>query len=154
MTTGSMLSISERLSVRERIKLTSRAYETLLDLNGRPHLLVAIELRGAHFPQLDSEPFVRVIDERGRGTRSWITRVAEDGSSITGYFPTDARLTGTLIEFGYGDGVFGRVEKFRPSIEKLDHRRLEVKPVIVTKDIIRRIAKLKTDQDPLEVVTQ
>lgn len=145
-----MLTISERLSVRERIKLTSRVFETLLDLNDRPHLLMAVEIRGAHFPHLNSEPFVRVVNERGRGPRSWICWVADDGSAITGYFATDAQLAGTTLEFGYGEGVFGRIGKFRPSVQRLDRGRLEGKPMVVTTETIQRITRVKPDQDPLE----
>lgn len=145
-----MFTVSERLSVRERMKFTTRAFETLIDLNNRPHLLIAVEIRGAHFPLLDAEPFVRVAGERGEGPRSWITRIAEDGSAITGYFATDASLTGGTLEFGYGDAVFGRIGAFRPSVDRIDRDQLEAKPVVVTNDTVRRISKVKLDKDPLQ----
>ena len=79
-----MFSISQMLSVREQIKLSARTFETLLDLNDRPHLLIAVEIRGARFLHMNAEPFVQIVNERRRGARSWIARVADDGSAITG----------------------------------------------------------------------
>ena len=144
-------TLNERLSVREGFRFTARPFETLLELFERPHLLVAIEVMGALFPHRDAEPFVRVANADGWGPRSWITRVAEDGSAITGYFATDARLDGGTLEFGYGDAVYGRIPSFRAGVEKLDRSALDVEPVVVTTDLIRRISKVETDEDPLNL---
>lgn len=147
----SRFTLNERLSVREGFRFTARVFETLLELFERPHLLVAIEVRGALFPHRNAQPFVRVANADGRGPRSWITRVAEDGSAITGYFATDARIDGGTLEFGYGNAVYGRIPSFRAEVDKLDRRALDVEPVVVTTELIRRISKLDTDEDPLNL---
>ncbi|GAA4725391.1 hypothetical protein H9L13_00245 [Sphingomonas lutea] len=149
-----MFSISQMLSVREQTKLSTRTFETLLDLNDRPHLLLAIEIRGAIFPHMNAEPFVQIVDERRRGARSWIADVADDGSAITGYFPLDADLSGSIVEFGYGSSAFGRIANYRASGEKLDRDRLSARTVVVTIELIRKISKLKSDEDPLAVLTE
>lgn len=146
-----MFSISQRLAVRERTKLAAQTFETLLDLDGRPHLAVAIRVSGAIFPQLDSEPFVQLVNERGQGVRSWTAEVAEDGSSITGYYPLDARFSGTIVEFGYGAAVFGRIGSYKVAADALDRERLPERTVQLSTELIRKISKLKPKQDPLAV---
>lgn len=147
-----MFSLDQRLAVRERVKFTAQYQEALLDLNDSPHLLVAVEIRGAHFPQLDAQPFVRIADADGKGARSWMAHVEDDGSAFIGYFPVDASLNGRLLEFGYGDAVFGRLSASRLRIAKIDRTDLPAATKAVTYDLIKKITK--TDlrlQDPLSL---
>jgi hypothetical protein len=145
-----MFSLDQRLAVRERARYNAQCREALLDLNDSPHLLVAVEIRGAHFPQLDAEPFVRIADAEGESARSWITQVEEDGSAFVGYFPVDALLNGKVLEFGYGDAVFGRMSASRLRTVKLDQADLPASTKVVTYELIRNISKIDLrTQDPL-----
>lgn len=147
-----MFSLDQRLAVRERVKFTAQCQEALLDLNDSPHLLVAVEIRGAHFPQLDAQPFVRIADADGKGAHSWMAHVEDDGSAFIGYFPVDASLNGRLLEFGYGDAVFGRLSASRLRVAKIDRTDLPAATKAVTYDLIKKITK--TDlrlQDPFSL---
>lgn len=119
-------------------KLSWRASETVLELDNQPHLLTRIEIRGRAFPHMDAEPFVRIAGRRG-GTLSWFANVADDGSSLSGYFAVDAFASGGILEYGYGNRVFERIKGFEPGkIERLDKRKLPKDLVVVTDAYIQR----------------
>ena len=103
------------------------------ELAGRPHLLTRIEVRGAYFPHMGREPFMRVVDADGAPTRAWFTNVCDRGECVRGYFPVDLTAAGVL-EFGYGADVVGRIE-FDPSaheIDVLDRERIPGDLVVAT----------------------
>jgi hypothetical protein len=115
------------------------AREVLLDLDERPHLLVRLELQGDAFPHLDAQPFVRVAARRAYA-ESWFARVAEEGTSIAGYFAVDGLPAEGLVEYGYGDRVFGRVPApFEPlRVKQLDRQRLPEDVVVVDERFLKR----------------
>jgi hypothetical protein len=122
-----------------RNELSWHAREVVRELDDRTHLLLRIRIRGGSFPQLDAPPFVRVLGRR-RSVESWFAQVAEDGSSLSGYFPVDARILEGVVEYGYGSRVFGRVPApFDPlEVERLERPRLPEDLVVVTEQFIRR----------------
>lgn len=130
--------ISQPLYADRRPPLSWRARETVLELDDRPHLLHGIEIRGGPFPQMDAQPFVRIAG-REEAFRSWFANVGDDGASFTGYFPIDARLPDGILEYGYGNMVFGRIDDYTPQrIERLDKARLPKNLVPVTEAFIAR----------------
>lgn len=117
-------------------KLSWRISETVVELDDRPHLLLRIEIRGTSFPQLDSPPFVRIAGRR-EAFRSWFANVSDDGSSLAGYFGVDTPLPDGVLEYGYGNAVFGHADGFAPQrIERLDKARLPKTLVPVTEAFI------------------
>jgi hypothetical protein len=115
------------------------AREVVLELDDRPHVLVRLEVRGDAFPQLNAQPFVRVAARRAY-VESWFAQVAEDGTSIAGYFAVDGLPAEGLVEYGYGDRVVGRVPaRFEPlNVEQLDRERLPTDVVVVNERFVKR----------------
>ena len=129
----------EDLDLRDLPDPEWRADEVLYELDDRDHLLTRIQIRGGSFPHMDAEPFVRVAGRRG-SARSWFVDIAEDSATMSGYFPVDFMPTEGLIEYGYGNRVFGRLgRRFSArTVERLDRGRLPRKVVVVTSDFVRQ----------------
>jgi hypothetical protein len=127
------------LDVPDRPEVSWQAGEVVRDLNDRPHLLTRIQLRGRSFPQLNAQPFVRVLGRR-QSVESWFAEVADDQSSLTGYFAVNAPLAGAVIEWGYGSRVWGRITSpfDERNIQRLNRERLPRNLVPVTEQLIRR----------------
>lgn len=127
------------LEFPDRPELLWRASEVVRELDDRPHLLTRIQLLGGSFPQLDAQPFVRVLGRR-TSVESWFAEVADDGASMSGYFPVDAPPAEGIVEYGYGSRVWGRIPgPFDPlKVEHLDRERLPRDLVLVTEQFIRR----------------
>lgn len=130
--------MQERFDSPDRPDISWRAREIVREVDDRPHLLTRIELRGGSFPQLDAQPFVRVLGER-TAVLSWFAHVADDNSSLNGYFPVDAPLDEGIIEYGYGSRVFGRIpERFDARrVERLDRERLPRDLIAVTEELVQ-----------------
>jgi hypothetical protein len=128
-----------QLEFPARSELSWQAGEIVRELDDRPHLLTRIVLKGGSFPQLDAQPFIRVVGRR-EALESWFAEIADDGTSMSGYFAVDAPPTDGIIEYGYGSRVWGRIPgPFDPlKIERLERERLPQEVVPVTHRYIRR----------------
>jgi hypothetical protein len=133
------MDVQGPIDVPDRPEVSWQADEVVRDLNDRPHLLTRIQLRGASFPQLNAQPFVRVLGRR-RSVESWFAEVADDQSSLTGYFALNTPLAAGVIEWGYGSRVWGRITgRFDDrNIQRLERERLPRNVVPVTEQLIRR----------------
>ncbi len=121
-------------------KLSLRAEEVVREIDDRPHLLVRIEISGAHFPHRAAEPFVKIVTSDGAAAASWFAGVSDDNRRLMGYFPSDLPPQGT-VEFGYANEVLGRLAvKFEAkAVSRLDRKRLPKDVVVVsTKDLQSR----------------
>jgi hypothetical protein len=120
-------------------EITWDASEVVHELDDRPHLLLRIRLEGRAFPQLDAQPFVRVLGRRA-SAESWFARVAEDQTSLSGYFAVDGLRSAGMIEWGYGSSVWGRLAgRFDPrATRRLDRSRLPQDLVLATERFIQR----------------
>ena len=129
----------EPLGVREQLDLRWRASEIVRELDDRPHLLLQIEVSGGSFPHMNAEAFVRLLRDRD-SVQSWFADVADDNTTISGYFPVDLDPVEGIIEYGYGDRVFGRIAGLlgRGKVELLDRERLPRRVVVVTEEFIRQ----------------
>lgn len=134
-----METFREPFELRQSPDLSWRADEIVRQLDDRPHLLTRIEISGGAFPHMGAEPFVRVI-RKGDMARSWFADVADDSTTLSGYFPVDLAPGEGVVEYGYGNRVFGRMGgRFDPrKIDRLDRDRLPRGLVVVTTEFIRR----------------
>jgi hypothetical protein len=116
-----------------------RADEVLYELDDRDHLLTRIQIVGGSFPHMDAEPFVRVKGWRD-SARSWFVDIAEDSTTMSAYFPVDAIPSDGVIEYGYGNRLFGRLARrfSARAVERLDRERLPRTVVVVTSNVLRR----------------
>lgn len=143
-----MDAFRDRLDIRDLPDPEWRADEVVHELDDRDHLLMRIQIRGGSFPHMDAEPFVRIAGRRDEA-RSWFVDIADDSSRMSGYFPVDVSPGEGVIEYGYGNRVFGRLgRRFSTRIvERLDRQGLPRKTVIVTADYIRQKASGRRPPD-------
>ncbi len=121
-------------------KMSWRAREIVREVNDRPHVLIAVEIEGTHFPHRAVEAFVRVVEPRGRSMECWFAEVSEDNRRLKGYFPLDLPKKGR-IEFGYAGQVLGTlpIEFDTKEVQTLDRKRLPRETVLTKeKDIPER----------------
>lgn len=100
--------------------VTWSAAEVLHDFDGRPHLVVRVELSGVFFELRALEPWVRIGDVESR-----LVLIDPDGTRARAYFdrwPPDS----DEIRFGYGEQtvltIHGRYDQ--SILQKLDRERL------------------------------
>jgi hypothetical protein len=105
--------------------LTWTSREVVRELNRKPHLLVAVEIRGPYFPHRALVPFARIVPPEGRPVESWFAEISDDSRTLKAFFTLDVPQGGH-IEFGYGDTVMGRLGKTfdRRSVPGLDRQKL------------------------------
>jgi hypothetical protein len=122
-------------------QLTWQAEEVVREIDGRPHLLVRVSIRGGFFPQRALVPFVRLVDGDKPSVRAWFTEIRDDSNELLGYFPTDM-TGGGVLECGYGQDVVGRSSiRFDPrSIKRLDRARLPKGMTVVTGAYMTKMA--------------
>jgi hypothetical protein len=133
------MDVQRPFDLPDQPELSWQAGEVVRELDDRPHLLMRIRLRGGSFPQLDAQPFVRVLGRRD-SSESWFAEVSEDQSSLSGYFSVDAPAAQGIIEYGYGSRVMGRAPgPFDPvKVRRLERDRLPKDLVPVTQQYIER----------------
>lgn len=101
-------------------KATWTAREVLKDIDDKPHLLVALELRGARFERRGAPTFARILGAQGT-TSSWFARVTDSHDVLVAYFADPLPAQGA-IEYGYGNTVAGRIPLpfQKEAVERLD----------------------------------
>jgi hypothetical protein len=118
--------------------LSFTAREVVKELDRKPHLLVAVDIEGTHFPARDAPPFARlVLDGGATEFLCWFAEVSEDGRRLRAYFPVDLPDHG-VIEYGYGNRIFGRLPLSLDTskLSRLDARRLPQAVVRVDKQLL------------------
>lgn len=113
--------------------LSWRAEEVIKKIDERPHLVVRVEISGTYFPHRATEPFARIVTEKGQIVSNWYANVADDNTRLVSYFPTDLPGRGT-IEFGYGGKLMGKIPlafDFQ-AVKQLDRKRLPKEVVEVS----------------------
>jgi len=143
-----MDAFRDHLDIRDLPDVEWRADEVVYELDDRDHLLMRIQIRGGSFPHMNAEPFVRISGGREQA-RSWFADIADDSSIMSGFFPVDFSPGEGVIEYGYGNRVFGRLgRRFSARmVERLERKGLPRKTVFVTADYIRQKASGRRPPD-------
>lgn len=83
-------------------KLSWSARQVVRDIDGEPHLMLRVSLRGTRFEHRALGPFVRAGELETR-----MVKIADDGLTAHAYFDRPIRSDAT-IEFGYEDTAYLR----------------------------------------------
>ena len=125
------------MQIQPAANITWQAREVIREVNGRPHVLVRVEVQGAYFPHRAVPAFVRVTGPEGRSMDSWFTEISEDNRRLLAYFPLDLPQRGR-VEYGYAGQVLGAaaIEFETDKALKLDRARVPQDAVLTTSDDI------------------
>ena len=132
------MEINYKIRMPKRYKAVAK--EVVRELNGRPHLVVRIEVSGDHFPDRDAQPFVIIRVGRQKYFKDLFTEVSPDNSGLVGYFPVHIPPKGE-IAFGYGDEIWGFVEGglTAEQVTRLDRKKLPKEIVIADEEFVKRL---------------
>ncbi|HEU4557496.1 MAG TPA: hypothetical protein VFS20_06585, partial [Longimicrobium sp.] len=109
--------------------------EVVREVDHRPHLLLRITVGRGIFPHRSEPPFLRIVSGN-EVADAWFTEVSGDGTQMVGYFATD--VPDGVIEWGYHDSVYGRVEArfLREPVMRLERGRFPREVVEVTGKVL------------------
>lgn len=121
-----------------------QAQEVVRELNDQPHLLVRVNVSGEHFPHRAPHPFIHIRTSDDSMITDLFTEVSPDNQELIGYLPV-TMPEGGIVEFGYGDEIWGRVP-FGTQAEtrlpaRLDRKRLPDNIVVVDDSFMKRMKK-------------
>jgi len=112
------------------------AKEVVKEVNGKPHLLVRLELQGDYFPSRAIVPMVRIVTDRG-AENAWFTEESPDQRSLIAYFRPG--VPAGVIECAYGSEPAVRAPTVLDptKIARLDPKRLPQGIVAGGNDVAR-----------------
>ena len=124
--------------LRQPKEFKASAKEVVKELNGKPHLLVRIQVSGDHFPHRAAHPFVMIRTGDRQYFKDLFTEVAADNSSLIGYLPVHIPPRGE-IAFGYGDTIWGFVPGTftAQEVSRLDRQKLPKDIVVVDEEFLK-----------------
>lgn len=126
--------MENRIPFRKLPEYKAQSQEVVRVINGYPHLLVRIVIKGDHFPFRSVDPLIRISTKKEKYLCNIFAEIAPDNSYISGYFPVN--MYDGVIEFGYEDELWGTIpgDFNTESVTRLDRKKLP-KDIIIVNDM-------------------